>query len=147
MPKLTTATPAIRTSLEVGFPNGVLPEQYLPSRGKAYRTIGTVRVFPFEDAQFEVVIMHGASVNEETVREAHRVLRPCGRLFFTVPEKTRSHPGMALKGVYALLRHGFNIVELSRVPWYAFWVHERVLGICAEKKNWRQLDHPYRPLV
>jgi len=137
----------IRTSLEVGFPNGELPEKYLQYRGRATRSIGDVISFPFEDEQFETVMMDTSVVDADTTREAHRVLRPCGRLYFTVPMPTKSHPGVTLADVYSLLRHGFNLVEVQRTPWWAFWKRERFLSICAEKKNWRKLDHPFRPLV
>ena len=80
----------IRTSLEVGFPENGVPEAFFRYRGKVMRTIEAVTEFPFEDAQFEVVLMDGAAVSAARVREAHRVLRPDGRLFFVVRRKSRS---------------------------------------------------------
>ena len=47
-----------RTSLDVGFPDGILPEDYSGFRGKTFRSIGAAEAFPFEDAQFEVVLVH-----------------------------------------------------------------------------------------
>ena len=138
---------SVRTSLEVGFPDGDLPVKYLPYRGRAYRSIGKVDSFPFEDAQFEAVMMDASAVSATTAREAHRVLRPCGRLYFTVPMPGKSNPGVTLADVYSMLRYGFNMIEVQETPWWKFWQRERFLGICAEKKNWRKLEHPFRPLV
>ena len=53
----------IRTSLEVGFANGELPERFAHLRGRASRAIGAMAEFPYEDGQFEVVLMHGAAVS------------------------------------------------------------------------------------
>ena len=147
MSQLKPGEPNVRTSLEVGFPGGELPEKYLPLRGRANRAIAAADSFPFEDAQFEAVMMDGSAVNAQSVREAHRVLRPSGRLYFTVPERTGAKAGFTLKDIYTLLRYGYNLIEVQRTPWWAFWTRSRTLAICAEKKNWRKIDHPYRPLV
>ena len=79
----------IRASLEVGFRDGELPHRYGRLRGRAWRAIGAVAEFPFEDEQFDVVVMAGGAVSRASVREAHRVLRPEGRLYFTVPQRTK----------------------------------------------------------
>ena len=86
----------VRTSLEVGFPEAGLPPRYARLRGRAWRAIGRLAEFPFEDEQFEVVIMDGGAVSRVSVREAHRVLKPEGRLFFTVPQRTNKQEGLAL---------------------------------------------------
>ncbi|MBO7684627.1 MAG: methyltransferase domain-containing protein [Kiritimatiellae bacterium] len=135
----------IRASLEVGFPGGELPARYAGLRGRAWRSIGAVAEFPFEDEQFDVVLMAGSAVSRPTVREAHRVLRPAGRLYFTVPQRTKSQEGLALPDVYSLVRDGFNITEAERPPWWRFGRGVRTLSICAEKKNWRTLNNSYRP--
>jgi len=130
----------VRTSLAVGFPEGGLPESLSRYRGRVSRDIPVLREFPFEDAQFEVVLLAGPAVSCETVREAHRVLRPEGRLYFIVPERTRKQVGFALPDIYSLVRDGFNIVGLERPPWWLFGLRGRTLSIVARKKAWK----PYR---
>ncbi|MBR2838857.1 MAG: methyltransferase domain-containing protein [Kiritimatiellae bacterium] len=137
----------IRTSLEVGFPDGAPPPRYARLRGRAWRSIGAVDSFPFEDEQFDVVVMDGAAVSRASVREAHRVLRPEGRLYFTVPEKTNSQEGYTLPAVYSLVRDGFNIVGAERPKWWFLGRRGRTLSICAQKKNWRTLNNRFRPYL
>ena len=93
--------------------------------------------FPYEDSQFEVVLLEGSAVSTITVREAHRVLRPDGRLFFIVPEKTRQQDGFALPDVYSIVRDGFNIIETERPPWWLFGCRGHTLTITARKKTWK----------
>ena len=138
---------SVRTSLEVGFPEGGLPEAFARYRGRACRTIPAMAEFPYEDAQFEVVMMDGATVSRKSVKEAHRVLRPEGRLFFIVPEKTKKQSGFTLPDVYSIVREGFNIIDVSRPPWWLFGCRGRTITICAQKKNWRNHVNTYRPYV
>ena len=136
------------TSLAVGFPGGEsVPEKFLPLVGRTHRVVAAGSLFPFEDSQFEVVILAPPSVNAKTVREAHRVLRPNGLLVFSVPEKTRRQEGFTLPDIYRTLREGFNIVEVERPPWWFFGRGGRTISICAEKKNWRSHVNTYRPYV
>ena len=137
----------IRASLEVGFREGELPDRYGRLRGRAWRSIEAVAEFPFEDEQFDVVVMAGGAVSRQTVREAHRVLRPEGRLFFAVPQRTKSQDGFALPDVYSLVRDGFNIIEVERPAWWRFGLGGRTLSICAQKKNWRTLNNNFRPYL
>lgn len=137
----------IRTSLEVGFADGQLPERLRRYRGLATRALGVVREFPYEDAQFETVLMDGAAVSRQSVKEAHRVLRPEGRLYFIVPEKTKGQDGFSLPDVYSIIREGFNIVDVERQPWWLFGLRGRTISICAQKKNWRAHTNTYRPYV
>ena len=138
----------IRTSLEVGFPpEGAPPARYARLRGRDWRAIGAVAEFPFEDEQFDVVLMDGAAVARASVREAHRVLRPEGRLFFTVPEKTKKQDGYTLPAVYSLVRDGFNIIGVERPRWWFLGRRGRTLSICARKKNWRTLNNRFRPYL
>lgn len=128
----------VKTSLEIGFPNAILPERFLPYRGKQNRAIPRMEEFPFEDAQFEVVMMDGSVVSRATVREAHRVLRPSGYLFFIVPEKTRRQlTGFTIPDIYSLIRDGFDIVDVSRPAWWRFGSQGRTLTIAARKKTWK----------
>lgn len=137
----------IRASLEVGFPEGTLPEAFANLRGQQTRAIGNVSEFPYENAQFDVVLMDGSAVSLASVKEAHRVLKPEGRLFFTVPEKTKSQDGFTLPDIYSIVRNGFNIMEVARPPWWLFGRRGRTLTICAKKKNWKTLTNTFRPYV
>ena len=137
----------VRTSLEVGFPDGVLPERLMALRGRETRSIGNLPEFPYEDAQFEVVLMDGAAVSRKSVKEAHRVLKPEGRLFFVVPEKTKKQEGLTLPDIYSIVREGYNIVEVEQAPWWTFGFGSRTISICAQKKNWRNHTNTYRPYV
>ena len=138
---------AVRTSLEVGFPEGTLPEAFANLRGRQTRAIGNVAEFPYEDRQFDVVLMSGDVVSAKSVKEAHRVLRPEGRLFFTVDERTKSQAGYTLPDIYSIVRGGFNITELTRPRWCFLLRRRRTLTICATKKNWKSLTNTFRPYV
>ena len=137
----------VRTSLEVGFPGGTLPEAFVKFRGRQTRVVGNVAEFPYEDRQFEVVLMSGDAVSAKSVKEAHRVLKPEGRLFFTVDEKTKSQDGFTLPDIYSIVRGGFNITELTRPRWCFLLRRRRTLTICATKKNWKNLTNTFRPYV
>ncbi len=137
----------IRTSLEVGFPDGRLPARYAPLRGRAWRSTAWSGELPFEDAQFEVVILDGASVSRESVKEAHRVLRPDGRLYFAMPIRDYGTSARALSTCYSLVREGFHIVAVDRSDWWRFWRKDRTLTVCAKKKTWKSLSNSYRPYL
>ena len=137
----------IRTSLEVGFPEGTLPEAFVRFRGKQTRAIGALAEFPYEDGQFDVVLMNGDAVSAKTVRESHRVLHPEGRLFFTVPERTKAQEGYTLPDIYSIVREGFNITEVTRPAWWFFGSRGRTISICATKKAWKTVANTYRPYV
>ena len=131
----------IRTSLEVGFAKEP-PERFLRYRGKAMRAIPLSAEFPYEDAQFDVVLLDGAAVSRASVREAHRVLNPMGYLFFVVPERTRKQEGFALPDIYSLVREGFDIVGVERPAWWRFGRAGHTFTISARKKTWK----PYKGL-
>jgi len=137
----------VRTSLEVGFPDGTLPPRFVRLRGRTSRAIGRLAEFPYEDEQFEVVLLDAAVVSRTTVKEAHRVLKPEGRLYFSVPEKTKNLAGFTLPNVYSIVREGFNILEVDRPAWWRFGFGGRDLTICAQKKNWRVHTNTFRPYV
>ena len=137
----------IRTSLEVGFADGALPEPLMGFRGRQTRSVDARLPYPFEDAQFDVVLMAAAVVSLKSVREAHRVLRPEGRLFFIVPERTKKQAGFTLPEIYSIVRNGFNLVGVVRPPWWLFGLRGRTISICAQKKYWKALVNTYRPYV
>ena len=137
----------IRTSLEVGFPNGELPAKFVELRGRESRAIPCQGEFPFEDAQFDIVMMDGSVVSKASVKEAHRVLKPSGELHFIVPEKSGSGEGLTLPDIYAIVRYGFNITGLERPKWWKFGLGGRTITVCACKKNWRATTGTFRPLI
>jgi len=137
----------IRASLEVGFPDGALPETFLRFRGKVTRAIGIMPEFPYEDGQFDAVLMDGMVVSRKSVKEAHRVLRPEGSLHFIVPERTKTQEGFTLPDIYSVVREGFNIVDVTRTAWWKFGFGGRTITICAQKKNWKAVTNTYRPYV
>ena len=137
----------IRASLEVGFSGGNVPEEYVRFRGRLTRSIDRCDEFPFEDAQFDMVLMDGKAVSRKSVREAHRVLKPEGCLRFTVRERTKAQEGFTLPDIYSTVREGFNIIEVVRPPWWLFGLRGRTISICAQKKNWKTLTNSYRPYV
>jgi len=127
----------VRTSLEIGFGERGLPERYTRYRGRLCRAVPALNELPFEDAQFEVVILAGEAVSSARVREVHRVLKPNGRMFFTVPEKTGKQDGYTMPNIYAIVREGFNITEVERPAWWYFGRRGRTLSIVATKKVWK----------
>lgn len=128
----------VRTSLEVGFTTGVLPEKFLRYRGRATRSIGLCAEFPYEDAQFQVVIMEGGALTAESAKEAHRVMRPEGWLFFEVDEKSSAKPeGRTLPELFSILKDGFNIVVVERSSWWRRWRKGGRITVSAQKKRWR----------
>ncbi len=137
----------VRTSLEVGFAEGALPACFAAWRGVERRALPARREFPYEDAQFEVVLLDASALDAKSVREAHRVLKPGGTLRFVVPERTSKQPGYTLPDIYSLVRDGFNITEVVRPHWWLFGRRGRTLTICAQKKKWKSLRNQYRPLV
>lgn len=137
----------IRTSLEVGFAEGGVPDEFLCFRGRQTRAIEAMAEFPYEDMQFDTVLMDGGMVSAKLVKEAHRVLKPEGRLYFKVREKTKSQDGFTLPKIYSIVRDGFNIVEVVRPAWWLFGLGGRTITICAMKKTWRSRANVYRPYV
>ena len=138
----------VRTSLEVGFPDKNEPVKFSGYRGREWRSVPLTKELPYEDAQFEVVMMAGSAVSRASVKEAHRVLRPEGHLLFSVPAKTSKQEGYTLPDIYAIVREGFNIVGLERPAWWRFWSGSGAnFTIRALKKNWKSLGGTYRPYV
>lgn len=137
-----------RTGLDVGFDGAEIPAAFAALKGGTWRSIPAADEFPFEDAQFEAVVLHASVVSFASVREAHRVLRPDGYLYFVVPEKTVRQDGFAMPDIYAIVREGYNIVDLERPRWRWFGRSIRTFTICAQKKNWKCLKGAtYRPYV
>jgi SAM-dependent methyltransferase len=94
---------------------------------------------PYDDTQFDVVAMEASCVTRAGVREAYRVLKREGSLFFTVMERTgNEQEGFTAPEIYKVVREGFDIIELRRPPWWKFGRNGRTLTVCARKKAWRE---------
>ena len=128
----------VRSGLDVGFEDEDVSRTLREFRGGVWMSIGNRPEFPFEDAQFEIVVMNGSMVSRASVREANRILRPEGCLFFTVPEKTRSQAGFTPPEIYRTVREGFDILSVRRPPWWAFGFRGHTLTVCARKKAWHE---------
>lgn len=129
----------VLTSLEAGFPEGLLPEPFVSLRGKSCCVEPASLPLPYEDAQFDVVMLDGGFVSAESVREAHRVLKSSGHLYFIVNERTRREEGFTPDELYhRLVKHGFDVVSLDRSPWWRMFFGRRTLTVCLGKKTWKE---------
>lgn len=138
LPELLHRHARVRSALMVGFPNNDALEKLRESRPGVWMSADMVNELPFEDTQFEVVIVATAAVSREVVREVNRVLVSGGSMFFTVNEKTRSQEGYTAPEVYRLVREGFDILSVRRPPWWVFGKRGHTLTVCARKKAWRE---------
>ena len=129
---------AIRAGLAVGFGNSATMDALRELRGGVWMSSETPSDLPFDDTQFDVVVMDGGAVTRENVREANRVLKPEGCLFFTVYEKTGKQDGFTAPEIYKIIREGFDIIELTRPKWWTFGFKGRTITVCARKKAWRE---------
>ena len=115
---------------------------------KTVLVLGADGELPFEDHQFEVVLLAAALFAqprgrlETLVRETHRILQGGGCLYFTVEEATGANGGWTQRAVYELLRDGFDVVGLKRPSWWRFGTTGRTLTVCARRKNWRNRGTP-----
>ncbi len=128
----------IRSGLDVGFGDGDVSRTLREFRGGVWMSIGASEEFPFEDAQFEVVVMSGECVARAAVREANRVMKPEGCLFFTVQERVGAQPGFTMPELYKTIRDGFDILSVRRPKWWFFRCGGRTLTVCARKKAWHE---------
>ncbi|MBQ6338392.1 MAG: methyltransferase domain-containing protein [Kiritimatiellae bacterium] len=115
---------------------------------KTVLQLGTGGELPFEDHQFEVVLLAATLFAqprerlETLIREAHRILQGGGCLYFTVEDEAAGNAGWTQRAVYELLRDGFDVVGLKRPSWWKFGTAGRTLTVCARRKNWRNRGTP-----
>jgi SAM-dependent methyltransferase len=151
----------VRTGLDIAFDDAEASNALRRLRGGVWMTVvtgesslasvggalpaGTVHrmgaegALPFDDCPFEVVVLNGAAISQPLVREIHRVLKPAGSLFFTVPEENRGMRDSTLSKVYNIfLKSGFDIVSVVRPPWWKFGIGGRTLTVCARRKAWKE---------
>ena len=109
---------------------------------KTVLQLGLGGEMPFDDHQFEVVVLSAALLSgdrartDAIVRETHRILQGGGCLVFSV-EESEAGAGFTQRGVYDLLKDGFDVVGLKRPPWWKFGAAGRTLTVCARRKTWR----------
>lgn len=114
---------------------------------KTVLQLGVGGEMPFDDHQFEVVVLSAALLSgdrartDAVVRETHRILQGGGCLVFSVDE-AGSGMGFSQRGIYDLLREGFDVVGLKRPPWWKFGAAGRTLTVCARRKTWRRRSAP-----
>ena len=114
---------------------------------KTVLQLGAGGEMPFDDHQFEVVVLSAALLSgdraraDAVVRETHRILQGGGCLVFSVDEAGGAS-GFTQRGVYDLLKDGFDVVGLKRPPWWKFGAAGRTLTVCARRKTWRRRSAP-----
>ena len=114
---------------------------------KTVLQLGVGGEMPFDDHQFEVVVLSAALLSgdrartDAVVRETHRILQGGGCLVFSVDE-AGSGMGFSQRGIYDLLKEGFDVVGLKLPPWWKFGAAGRTLTVCARRKTWRRRSAP-----
>ena len=178
---LAARTEGVRAGVDVGFADVELSKALRQSHAGVWMTVedgvaardaaasgldpktvlqlGAGGELPFEDHQFDVVLLTKTSIDGKVplaaalfaqsrkrlgmlVREVHRILQGGGCLFFTVDEVAKDGIGWTQRAIYELLRDGFDVVELKRPPWWRFGTAGRTLTVCARRKNWRNRGIP-----
>lgn len=138
MPEFCRRYKRVRSGLAVGFPDSSAMEAFREARGGVWMDVGADAELPFEDAQFEVVVVATDAVSRAIVREVNRVLIYGGSMFFTVREKTGPDIGYTPPEIYRLVREGFDILSVRRPKWWHFGARAHTITVCARKKAWRE---------
>ena len=127
----------VKTGLDIGFADETVTETLRNFRGGTWMSINDGGDLPFDDDQFEVVVMNGGVIGKTAVKEANRVLKRDGCLFFSVPAKTRGQVGYTVQEIYRVIREGFDILSIRRPRWWWFGRKPKMFTVCARKKSWR----------
>jgi len=142
---LRTACPGVWMTVEDGAPARARVAAALDP--KTVLQLGAGGEMPFDDHQFEVAVLSAALLSgnrartDAVVRETHRILQGGGCLVFSVDE-SGAEAGFTQRGVYDLLKDGFDVVGLRRPPWWKFGAAGRTLTVCARRKTWRRRSAP-----
>jgi len=142
---LRASCPGVWMTVEDGAPARARVAETLDP--KTVLQLGTGGEMPFDDHQFEVVVLSAALLSgdrvraDAVVRETHRILQGGGCLVFSVDEAGGAS-GFTQRGIYDLLRNGFDVVGLKRPPWWKFGAAGRTLTVCARRKTWRSHSVP-----
>ncbi len=167
---LAARAEGVRAGADIGFANPAFSQSLRQMRAGVWMTVedgaaardaavaaldpktvlqlGAGGELPFEDHQFDVVLLSSAMLSQPRerlgtlIREAHRILQGGGCLYFTVEEASGDGAGWTQRAVYELLRDGFDVVGLKRPPWWRFGTAGRTLTVCARRKNWRNRGTP-----
>ena len=158
---ISVRCPKLRTGVDIGFADVTVAERLRErfhalwmtvASGEAAMVAATARLeagtvqrigkdgaLPFDGNQFEAAVLNGEIITPPLVREIHRILKPAGMLFFTVEETVRRGPDSTLSKLYiAFLKCGYDVVSVTRPPWWRFGRDGKTLTVCARKKNWRE---------
>lgn len=136
---LTERYERVRSALVVGFANPDVVATLKGCRPGIWMDETNELPLPFEDDQFEVVILDSRAVSREMVREVNRVLKPQGCMMFSVPEKrSPGDSGYTAPEIYKLIREGFDIVSVRKPNWWWFGLRGHTLSVAATKKAWRE---------
>ena len=142
---LRASCPGVWMTVEDGAPARARVAETLDP--KTVLQLGMGGEMPFDDHQFEVVVLSAALLSgdrvraDAVVRETHRILQGGGCLVFSVDEAGGAS-GFTQRGVYDLLKDGFDVVGLKRPPWWKFGAAGRTLTVCARRKTWRRRSAP-----
>ena len=128
----------VRAGLDVGFSDEDFIARLHAARRGNWLSIPSSDIFPFEASQFDAVVLESQAVTREAVKEANRVLKPNGFMFFTVDAKTRKHEGYTVTEIYKIIREGFDIVDVARPSWWRFGFVRWTITVSARKKAWKE---------
>lgn len=129
----------VRSALAVGFRDSGAVALLRERAGGLWMESSQTDELDFDDSQFDVVVVAQSAVSREVVREANRVLRADGFMFFTVAERSSSaESGFTAPEVYRLVREGFDILSVVRPKWWYFGLRGHTLTVTARKKAWRE---------
>ncbi len=154
----------VRSGVDIGFADAACSKAFRKVRGGVWMTVeetsfdrdrvasqvdaksvlvlGPNGELPFEDHQFEVVILsedffaRNHARQKTLIREYHRVLQGGGCLIFTADADSLGGYKPAQRYLYELLRDGFDVIALKRPPWWMFG-QRHSLTVCARRKSWR----------
>ena len=139
LPVLAERFARVRSALVVGFANPAVIQTLNEFRPGIWMDETSELPLPFENDQFEVVVVAAGALSREMVREVNRVLRPQGCMFFSVQEKrSNGDGGYSSPEIYKLIREGFDIISVKRPKWWYFGLKGHTLTVCAAKKAWRE---------
>ncbi len=129
----------LRSALAVGFGHSGAVSALRTRLGGIWMDVPAAAELDFDEAQFDAVVVAPGAVSREVAREANRVLRADGFMFFTVPERRRgSDAGYTAPEVYRIVREGFDILSVVRPKWWHFGFAGHTLTVTARKKAWRE---------
>lgn len=162
---IKSRTEPTRTGLDIGFSNPGISQSLRQAGGywmtvaanenlrlrlsqtlgeDTVLTIGRNGELPFEDKQFDVVILANGMLPADgdgamkCIIECHRVLKPGGHLIFTVNRRystTQDFPGFNETGIYQMLRDGFDVTGIRNTCRFFVRQVNRLFGAKAEESG------------